>query len=444
MHFPKRLLTFSTPRRWLQAACYGKRLLAKDRPELDFDRLLDPGRTEAIRRNIALRKQIGNIDRVRHLWSQLSDIIAGKVEPTSEGELQDLWEHFYEEAALIPNDTHPESPVGDQSHARVIETQGRMPQFDFEPITAEELAISFRLLRTDVGHTCGEKSYFLLNQLAMLENALVQFCTARLRPLGFVQVTVPDVLPRRVPKKCGLMTTSDKEILYTLVGHSDWTLSGTAEMGIASLIEGNTFQQNELPKKYFSVSRCYRPEVSTGVLSHGIYRVHEFTKVEMFACTACETGEESDEVHREILEIQKQLFGSLDLHFRVLEMPSEELGAPAYRKFDIEAWMPGRNAYGEISSTSNCTDFQSRRLPAKYQSKDGKIKFVHTVNGTACAITRTLIALLEQRQTRRRSVSMPQSLLEHLGDHLAPLYEIRQPLSLQTINPKNEFSDGNK
>ncbi|KHJ43081.1 putative serine--tRNA ligase [Trichuris suis] len=403
MQLLKSILSLTKSSRRLHALCQTKRrrsLPGEERPELDFDRLLDPARTEAIRSNIAVRKQVGNIDLVRQLWSRLSDIISGRAKPNSEEELKGLWDHFYEQAALIPNDTHPEAPLGDESQVRVIDVQGRKQQFDFGPATAEKLATSFRLLRMDAGHTCGEKSYFLFNQLAILETALVKFCTAYLRPLGFVQVTVPDVLPRRIPKSCGLMTTSNKEILYSLAGHSDWTLSGTAEMGIASLIEGQTFQEKELPKKYFSVSRCYRPEVSTGVISHGIYRVHEFTKVEMFACTACETGKESDEAHREILEIQKQLFGRLELHFRVLDMPSEELGAPAYRKFDIEAWMPGRNVYGEISSASNCTDFQSRRLLTKYQSENGGIKFVHTINGTACAITRTLIALLEQRQTK--------------------------------------------
>ncbi|CDW56374.1 Seryl-tRNA synthetase [Trichuris trichiura] len=403
MQLLKSILSLNKPSRRWQALCQMKRkksLPGEGRPELDFDRLLDPARTEAIRSNIALRKQVGNIDLLKQLWLHLSDIISGKVKPNSEEELKHLWDHFYEQAALIPNDTHPEAPLGDETQARVMDVQGRKKQFDFEPATAEQLAISFKILRTDAGHTCGEKSYFLLNQLAILETALIKFCTSYLRPLGFVQVTVPDVLPRRIPESCGLTTTSDREKLYSLVGHSDWTLSGTAEMGIASLIEGQTFQEKELPKKYFSVSRCYRPEVSSGAVSHGIYRVHEFTKVEMFACTACETGKESDQIHREILEIQKQLFGRLELHFRVLDMPSEELGAPAYRKFDIEAWMPGRNVYGEISSASNCTDFQSRRLLTKYQSNNGRVKFVHTVNGTACAITRTLIALMEQHQTK--------------------------------------------
>ncbi|XP_043919460.1 serine--tRNA ligase, mitochondrial [Protopterus annectens] len=156
----------------------------------------------------------------------------------------------------------------------------------------------------------------------------------------------------------------------------------------------------DMPVRTVCCSTCYRAETDTGRETWGLYRVHHFTKVEMFGLTADETGKESDELLMEFLSIQKEIFSELGLHYVVLDMPTQELGLPAYRKFDIEAWMPGRNKYGEISSTSNCTDYQSRRLNIMYYNASGELKYAHTINGTACAIPRTLIAILESNQLK--------------------------------------------
>ncbi|KRY40535.1 Serine--tRNA ligase, mitochondrial [Trichinella spiralis] len=322
--------------------------IAARRPELDFDRLLNPENLASIRENIRCRKQVGDIDQLHRLWNNMQTVIQDKNPTMTMNELTSMWDRFYEEALLIPNDTHPEAPVGDESVAKIIHTNGSKPIFTFKPLFGEDIAVKFKILWQDVGFCCGEKAYFLYNQLAILELALIRFCRDRLRSSGFEEVVVPDVIPKRIVENCGLMNRTDKEIVYSIHGLPNWTLSGTAEMGLASFIENRIFDVNEMPKKFFSVSRCFRPEVATGKLSKGLYRVHEFTKVEMFICTANETGLESNISHLEILEMQKLLFSELNLHFKVLEMPTEELGASAFRKFDIESWFPGRDCYGEI------------------------------------------------------------------------------------------------
>lgn len=163
-----------------------------------------------------------------------------------------------------------------------------------------------------------------------------------------------------------------------------------------------------------AVSRCYRAEISTNVEEKGLYRVHQFTKVEMFSVTPDETGEESNQKLDEIVSSQKELFKELGLNFVLLDMPSHELGAAAYRKYDMEAWMPGRNMYGEISSASNCTDYQSRRLHITYKNRNGVEKFAHTVNGTGCAVPRMLISVLETHQLQNGDVMVPKALQPYM------------------------------
>lgn len=177
-------------------------------------------------------------------------------------------------------------------------------------------------------------------------------------------------------------------------------------MAIGGYLSQKTFPVEKLPIKLAAVSRCYRAEVSSVAEEKGIYRVHQFTKVEMFAISKPEM---SNKLLEDILAFQEEHFNSLGLHMQTLDMPPHELGAPAYRKYDIEAWLAGRKIFGEISSTSNCTDFQSRRLGIKY-SKNEQNFYAHTLNGTACAVPRLLIALLEQYQNEDGTVTLPEVL----------------------------------
>lgn len=189
-------------------------------------------------------------------------------------------------------------------------------------------------------------------------------------------------------------------------------LSGTSEMALAGYFSNKVFPADKLPMKVAAVSRCFRAEASSIAEERGIFRVHQFTKVEMFALVE---PSKSDETLEEFRQLEENNFESLGLHYKTLDMPAHELGAPAYRKYDIEAWMPGRNMYGEISSCSNCTDYQSRRLGIKYKASDGQTRHLHTINGTACAVPRMLIAIVENFQNNNGTIEIPKVLQKYFG-----------------------------
>lgn len=206
---------------------------------------------------------------------------------------------------------------------------------------------------------------------------------------------MPDILPANVIEGCGMQTSSEEKTQVYRLHPSDRCLSGTSEMAMGGYFSGKTLKATDLPRKVMAVSRCYRAETGDGTQDKNLYRVHYFTKVEMFAVCLPTQSEQMLEYFR---DIECRLFKSLGICFKVYDMPIHELGAPAYRKYDIEAWMPSRNAFGEISSTSNCTDYQAKRLNIYVDDGGGEKVHAHTVNGTACAIPRMIIALLEQYQ----------------------------------------------
>lgn len=222
-------------------------------------------------------------------------------------------------------------------------------------------------------------------------------------------MTVPDILAPEVIQSCGMQTEGERNQVYKLIPQN-LCLSGTSEMSLAGYLAVRRLKSNKLPLKLTAVSRCFRAETSSLHEEKGIYRVHQFTKVEMFS--ACKSNE-SEQILEEFREIETNLFKNLGIHFKLLDMPPYELGAPAYRKYDIEAWMPGRQMWGEISSCSNCTDFQSRRLNILEESENGETSFVHTVNGTACAVPRMLIALIETFQKEDGTISVPKELQKY-------------------------------
>lgn len=262
----------------------------------------------------------------------------------------------------------------------------------------------------------GSKTYFLEDGLVKLEQALVAYTVERLLAKGFELVSVPDLLQTDVVDSCGFKTTTDRSQVYRMHPKClpEVCLSGTAEMALAGYFMNEVIPHEKLPKRVMAVSRCYRAEAAEKAIERGLYRVHHFTKVEMFGVTASESETESDDLLQDILSIETEIFKDLGLHFRVLEMPTQELGAPAHRKFDIEAWMHGKNIWGEISSCSNCTDFQSRRLNIKYTDKSGQARFAHTVNGTGCAVPRMIIAILEQHQQQGRKLTLPEALWPYM------------------------------
>ncbi|MFO0800645.1 MAG: serine--tRNA ligase [Gemmataceae bacterium] len=320
----------------------------------------------------------------------------------------------------LPNMTHPAAPVGTDSAANVVVAEfGTKPTFDFKPKDHVELCESLDLADFEAGtRVAGQKFYFLKNEAALLEIALVQYALQACVKAGFTPVITPDLARVEVLEGIGFQPRDSAETrqVYT-VADTDLCLIATAEITLGGMHKDRIFDENELPKRYVGLSHCFRTEAgAAGRDTRGLYRVHQFTKVEMFAFC---TPENSDAIHEEIRALEEQIFTGLGLHFHVIDTCTGDLGGPAYRKYDLEAWMPGRGAggdFGEITSTSNCTDFQARRLGIRYKGKGFKgTRFVHTLNGTAVACTRALVAILENYQQADGSVVIPEALRPWVG-----------------------------
>nr|XP_023689212.1 serine--tRNA ligase, mitochondrial [Paramormyrops kingsleyae] len=355
-------------------------------------------------------------------------------------------EHFVR-ALLLPNTTHPSVPEGDETHAKVVELVGQKPEFDFKVKGHLEIGEQLDLIRQRrLAHISGHRSYYLRGAGAQLQTALQNFALDFLQQRGFVPMVVPDMLKAAVFEGCGMQPHAHHSQAYSLdpSRYPDLRLAGTGEVGIAGYFMDHAVNSKDLPIRTVCCSTCYRAETDTGREPWGLYRVHQFNKVEMFGVTANETGEESSRLLEEFVSLQKQIFSALELHYRVLDMPTQELGPPAHRKFDIEAWMPGRGSYGEISSASNCTDYQSRRLNILYEGEGGSLHYGHTVNATAVAIPRTVIAILETHQNKDGSVRIPRALQPYMRSEViqkpnyAPLKYIgpNQPSRVRHLGPE--------
>ncbi|XP_076988044.1 serine--tRNA ligase, mitochondrial isoform X1 [Tamandua tetradactyla] len=328
-----------------------------------------------------------------------------------------LEEQFYLWALKLPNHTHPDVPVGDESQARVLHVVGEKPAFSFRPRGHLQIGEKLDIIRQKrLSHVSGHRSYYLRGAGALLQHGLVNFTLSKLVHRGFTPMTVPDLLRGAVFEGCGMTPNAKPSQIYNIdpSRFEDLNLAGTAEVGLAGYFMDHAVAFKDLPIRMVCSSTCYRAETDTGKEPWGLYRVHHFTKVEMFGVTGPGL-EQSSQLLEEFLSLQMEILTELGLHFRVLDMPTQELGLPAYRKFDIEAWMPGRGRFGEVTSASNCTDFQSRRLHIMFQKEAGELQFAHTVNATACAVPRLIIALLESNQQKDGSVLVPPALQPYLG-----------------------------
>ncbi|KAJ7103308.1 hypothetical protein B0H15DRAFT_206302 [Mycena belliarum] len=300
-------------------------------------------------------------------------------------------------ALSIPNDTHPSSPLGPESAAVTLSTHGPDPI----PPTPERdhvtIARKFGLLDFESGVTVtGSSWYYLMNEAALLEMALTNYAISIAVRHGFTPVTTPDVVRSEIASRCGFQPRDNSDPPVSQAYHlssksADLVLSATSEIPLAGMFANKVYQAGALPLKVAGLGHAFRAEAGArGTDTRGLYRVHQFTKVELFAVTAQDASEEMME---EMRLVQTSILKGLGIPFRVLDMPTEELGASAYRKYDMEAWMPGRGSWGEVSSLSNCTDYQSRRLHIRYDTVP--TTFAHTLNATAAAIPRLIVALLE-------------------------------------------------
>jgi seryl-tRNA synthetase len=327
----------------------------------------------------------------------------------------------------IPNMTHPDAPVGTTAEDnKVLRKWGETRKFDFTPKDHVALAESLHLVDFEAGASvAGQKFYFLLNEAVLLEMALVQYAMQTLLHEGYTPVLTPDVARAEVLEGIGFIPRDpdpNKRQIYSLAD-TDLCLIATAEITLGGMHRDKIFDELDLPKKYVGLSHCFRTEAGApGRDTRGLYRVHQFTKVEMFAFCA---PDQSEHLHQELLRIEEQIFQGLGLPYQVIDTCTGDLGGPAYRKYDLEAWMPGRGKdgeYGEVTSTSNCTDYQARRLNVRYKIHGQKgTRFVHTLNGTAVACTRALLAILENYQQADGSVTVPEVLRRWVGkDRIGP------------------------
>lgn len=326
----------------------------------------------------------------------------------------------------IPNMSHPAAPIGGDDKANLDLRHGKHkpPEFDFPPRDHVELGERLDLVDFQAGaRTTGHGFYFLKNEAVLLELALQSFVLKMLIAEGFTPTITPDLARNEILEGVGFIPRGPETQIYS-IENTDLSLVATAEITLGGLMAGQVLEAEQLPIKLCGVSHCYRTEAgSHGRATRGLYRVHQFTKVEMFAFTV---AEKSDAMLDHLCQLQCRIFDDLGIPYRVVDTATGDLGGPAYRKFDLEAWMPGRGEsgeYGEVTSTSNCTDYQARRLNIRVKKTGEKgTRFVHTLNGTAVAISRALIAIIENYQQKDGSVAIPSVLQPLVGKEciLAP------------------------
>ena len=348
-----------------------------------------------------------------------------------EGQLRDL-------LLAVPNLTHPDVVIStDESLNHILETVGEIPKFDFEALDHVALAAKHDLIEFDrATKVSGAKFFYLKKDLARMELALINYTVDLIIGHGYDLMSTPDLAKTEILENLGFNPRGESTQVYNIAG-SDLSLIGTAEITLGGLHADEVFEASELPKKYVGISHCFRTEAgSYSKFSKGIFRVHQFTKVEMFVFAR---PEDSGKIHQEIIEIEKEIFSGLGIAYQVIDHCTADLGNPSYRTFDLEAWMPGKPTspsaglrteaklstgtkdgdvngdWAEVTSTSNCTDYQARGLNIKYKNAEGKKEFAHTLNGTGVATTRALIAIMENYQQADGSILIPQVLRQYMG-----------------------------
>jgi len=313
----------------------------------------------------------------------------------------------------LPNLVDEAAPVGRTEEENVVVKEwGTIPKFPFDPRDHIEIGLELGLFDLEkAASVAGARWYYLKDQLVLLQMALLRFAMDKLVSHGFTPVYPPALIRAKIMQGAGYLPEG-KEDIYKIEGE-DLYLVGTSEQALAGLHEGEILQAEDLPRRYAGVSPCFRTEAgSHGRDTKGIFRVHQFEKVEMFVFSL---PEESAQEQQRMVSIAEEIYQELKIPYRVVDVCTGELGWVASRKFDIELWLPGQNKYREAVSCSNCTDYQARRLKIRYREAPGKpTQFVHTLNSTALASTRTMIAIMENYQTADGKVVIPDVLRDYL------------------------------
>ena len=367
--------------------------------------------------NRRLEKEIENLNIERKKAANKKDIKKGKEIKIKLGKLESgkkvASEKLEELLRKLPNFPLPEVPIGkDETENKVLREMGKQLKFNFNP--EDYLILNEKLGWIDTeraGKAAGSRFGYLLRDAVDLEFALVRFALDTLRKEGFIPIIPPVFLKPEAMRGMGYLDYNEDEVYH--LEKDDLYLIGTSEQAIGAMHMNEIINEKQLPLRYIGFSSCFRREAgSYGKDTKGILRVHQFDKVEMFSFVR---PEDSKKEHEFILSMEEKLMKALELPYRVLQICTGDLGVQAANKYDIEVWLPGQNQYRETHSTSNDTDFQSRRLNIKYKNeKTGKNLYVHTLNGTAFAIGRTIIAIMENYQQKDGTIKIPKVLEKYI------------------------------
>jgi len=395
----------------------------KKQVKVDIDKFLELDKKR--------REYLKEVESLRAEENRLSYLISKEVDPTKRDELlqraQQIkaaardYEKSLKEATpeleklmlQIPNLPLDDVPVGkDERDNVVLRSWGKPQKFEFKPKDYLEIAEKLDLIDIKrAAKISGTRFGFIKKEAALLEFALINLAFDTLIKQGFIPIIPPVMLKEEMARGTGYFESTDRNEAYFLP-QDGLFLVGTSEQSLVAMHSQEVFEEKNLPKRYVGFSTCFRREAGAyGKDTKGILRVHQFDKAEMFSF--CQP-EKSREEHQFFLQMEEKLMQAIKIPYRIVQICTGDLGRPAASKYDIEAWLPGQNQYRETHSTSNCTDFQARRLNIRYRDKNGKLNFVHTVNGTAFAIGRTLIAIIENYQQKDGSIKVPEVLEKYL------------------------------
>jgi len=370
---------------------------------------LDKKRRELLQKIEALRAERNQLTRM--------DLVKGKKIKNKlkefEPALKEIEKKLKELMYQLPNPAAKDVKAGkNEAENEVVRKWGKIRKFEFAVKDHAELGEKLGMI--DIGRAAkvsGSRFAYLKGDGVRLEMALVNLALETLTKKGFIPVVPPVLIKTEMMQAMGYLEHGGDEQMY-IFDKDNQVLVGTSEQAIGPLHSGEVFKAEDLPRRYMGWSTCFRREAGTyGKDTRGILRVHQFDKVEMFSFTK---PEDSDKEHEFLLKTEEELLQALEIPYQVVKMCSGDLGAPAARKYDLEAWLPGQNQYRELTSTSSCTDFQARRLNIKFKDKD-KRQYVHTLNGTGFAIGRTLIAIMENYQTKDGHIEIPKVLQKYIG-----------------------------
>ncbi|MBQ5811953.1 serine--tRNA ligase, partial [Candidatus Saccharibacteria bacterium] len=373
------------------------------------------------------KKRLARVEELRRKRNEIADKMkGGKPAPEliAEGKkvkealagleagLTEVESEFKDALAKVPNIIFDDVPLGGEEDSVEIKAWGEKKSKGVDHL---DYAMSRDWVDFERGaKVAGAKFYYLKNELALLENALVQFGLKKVMEKGFNFITVPDLVSSKVLEGTGFNPrTSDQSDEYFIEGE-DLALIATAEIALTGYHMNEIIEEKDLPLLYAGYSACFRKEAgAAGKHTRGLFRVHQFNKLEMYVFCL---PEKSKEMHEMILATEEEIWQELGIPYRVINIAAGDLGAPAAKKYDVEYWSPVDQCYRELTSCSNCTDFQARNLNIRVRRENGKVEVLHTLNGTAVSLARTMVAVMENYATEGGKLKVPEALKPYLDN----------------------------